>query len=115
MVIPSTADGLRAADRTLCSLDGKKGVSLHTFKLLDDRSVRLLVKNLGRGMPESVVRELKSLDIHVQGVTQLRSGSRDQDPAKDRPPNPHLVVSVVRGSEVSKVLWCPLGNNSDST
>jgi len=66
--------------------------------------VRLLVKNLGRGMPESVVREkLESLGIHVQGVTQLRSGRRDQDPAKDLPPTPHFIVSVARGPEVSKV------------
>jgi len=51
--------------------------------------VRLLVKNLGRGMPESVVREqLESLDIHVQGDTQLCSGRRDHDPAKNRTPTP---------------------------
>jgi hypothetical protein len=66
--------------------------------------VRLLVKNLGRHMPESIVREeLESLGIHVQGVTQLRSGRRDQDPTKDRPPITHFIVSVARGPEVSKV------------
>jgi hypothetical protein len=66
--------------------------------------VRLLVKNPGRDMPESVVREeLESLNIRVEGVTQLRSGRRDQDPAKDRPPTPYFIVSVVRGPEVSKV------------
>jgi hypothetical protein len=38
-------------------------------------------------MPESVAREeLESLNIRLQGVTQLRSGRRDQDPAKDRAP-----------------------------
>jgi hypothetical protein len=53
--------------------------------------VRLLVKNRGRGMPENVVREeVEALDIHVQGVMQLRSGRRDQDPAKDRPLTPPL-------------------------
>jgi hypothetical protein len=32
--------------------------------------VRLLVKNLERGRPESVVRQkLEALDIYVQGVT----------------------------------------------
>jgi hypothetical protein len=82
MVIPSTADRSRAAIRTLRSLDGQDGVSFHTFMLPEDRCVRLLVKNLGKVMPESVVREeLELLDIHVQGVTQLRSGRRDQDPA----------------------------------
>jgi len=55
-------------------------------------------------MPESVVREeLESLNICVQGVTQLRSGRRDPDPAKDRPPTPHFIVSVARGLEVTKV------------
>jgi hypothetical protein len=66
--------------------------------------VQLLVKKLGRGMPESVIRqELKSLNIRVQGVKQLRSGRRKQDPAKDLPPTPHFIVSVARGSEVSRV------------
>ena len=51
--------------------------------------MRLLVKNLGKEMPESAVREeLESLNIRVQGEMQLRSGRRDQDPAKDRPPTP---------------------------
>ena len=66
--------------------------------------MRLLVKNLGRGMPESVVREeLEALDIHVQAVMQLRSGRRDQDPTEDRPLTPQIIVSVARGPEVSKV------------
>ena len=64
-------------------------MSFHTFTLPEDRCARLLVKNLGRGMPESIVREeLENLGIHVQGVTQLRSGHRDQGPTKERPPYP---------------------------
>jgi len=64
-------------------------VSFHTFRLPDDGCVRLLVKNVGRGLPESVVREdLEALDIHVQAVMQLRSGRREQDPKKDRPLTP---------------------------
>ena len=56
-------------------------MSFDSFTLPEDRYVRLLVKKLGRGMPESVVREeLEALDIQVQGVKQLRSGRRDQDP-----------------------------------
>ena len=40
-------------------------------------------------MPESVVREeLEILGIDIQGATQLRSGLRDQDHTKDRPPTP---------------------------
>ena len=104
MFVPSTADGFRAAVSALRSLDGKDGVSFHTFTIPEDRCARLLVKNLGRGMSESVVREeLESLDIRVQGVTQLRSGRRYPDPAKDHPPTPHFIVTVARGPEVSKV------------
>ena len=83
MVVPSIADGFRATVSVLWSLDGKDGESFHTFTLPEDRCVQLLVKNLGRGMPESVVREeLESLNIRVQGVMQLRSSRRDPDPAK---------------------------------
>ena len=79
-------------------------MSFHIFTLPEDRSVRLLVKNMGRRMPESVVREvLEALDIHVQAVMQLRSGRGDQDPTKDHPLTPHFIVSVARGPEVSKV------------
>ena len=68
-----------------------EGVSFHTITLPEDCCARMLVKNLGRGMPQSVVREeLETLGIHVQGVTQLRSGRRDQDHTKDRPPTPPL-------------------------
>jgi hypothetical protein len=78
IVVPATANGFRAAVSALRSLEGKDGVSFHNFSLPEDRSVRLLIKNLGRRMPESAVREeLESLGIHVQEVTQLRSGRRD--------------------------------------
>jgi len=91
MVVPSIADGFRAAVSTLRSIDWKDGVSYHTFTLPED--------NLGRGMPESVVRdELECLSIHVQGVTQLRSGPRQEPPS-----SPQFIVSVARGPEVSKV------------
>jgi hypothetical protein len=104
MVVPSTADGFTDVVSTLRSLDEGEGVSFHTFTLPEDRCVRLLVKNLGRGTPESVVREeLETLNIRVQGVMQLRSGLRDQDPTKDRPPTPHFIISVARGPQVSKV------------
>jgi hypothetical protein len=78
IVVPSTGNGFRATISALRSLDGGEGVSFHNFTLPEDRCVRLLVKKLGRGMPESVVREeLEAMDIHVQGVMQLRSGRRD--------------------------------------
>ena len=50
----------------------------HTFTIPENRCERLLAKSLGRGMPESVViEELESLNISVQGFTQLLSGRRD--------------------------------------
>ena len=103
MVVPSTADGFRAVVSALRSLDGKDGVSFHTFILPEDCCAQLLVKKLERGMPESIVgEELESLNIRVLGVTQLRSGRRDQDHAKDCPPTLHFIVSVARGPEVQK-------------
>jgi len=57
-------------------------VSFHTFTLPEDLYVELLVKNMGMGIPSSDFRqELESLNIRVQGVTQLRSGHRDKEPA----------------------------------
>jgi len=48
-------------------------------------------------MPENVVREnLETLDIRAQRVTQLSSGRRDQDPAKNRPLTPlHFMGGAV--------------------
>jgi len=85
-------------------------VSFHTFTLPEDRFARLLVKNLGRCMPESVVREeLETLGIHVQGVTQLRSGRRDQDPNKDRLPTP---TSLYQWREGLRCPGCAQSPNS---
>jgi hypothetical protein len=109
MVVPSTADGFRATVSALRSLDGGEGVRFHT-SLPEDRCVRLLVKNLGKRMPESAVREeLGSLNIRVQGVMQLRSGRRDQDPAKDRPPTP---TSLCLWREVRRWPECALSSSS---
>ena len=72
-----------------------EGVSFHTFTLPEREGVaRLLVQNLGRGMPESSVREeLETLGIHVQGLSQLRSGGRGQDHNKFRLPAPLHCIS----------------------
>jgi hypothetical protein len=89
VVVPATADGVGAAVSALASLDGKSGVSFHTYSLLEDYCLRMQLKNIGKWMPQGVVlEELRSLGIRVQGVMQHRSGRRDQDPAKDRPPTP---------------------------
>ena len=51
MVVPSTADGFGTAVSALRSLDAKEGLRFHIFNRPEDHCVRLLVKNLGMGMP----------------------------------------------------------------
>jgi hypothetical protein len=66
--------------------------------------VRLLLKNLGKRMPETEIREeLEALHVQVQAVMQLRSRRRDQDAEKERPITPHFIVPVARGPDVAKV------------
>ena len=63
-------------------------VSFHTFKLPQDSFARPLVKNLGRGPSESVMRkELETLDIRVQR-------SRSCVPAAAIRPQPRTVLST---------------------
>jgi hypothetical protein len=67
-------------------------MSFHTFCLQENRCVRSLIKNLGRKMPENVVREeVETLGIYVQGVLQFHSGRRDQEASKARPLTPHIL------------------------
>jgi hypothetical protein len=74
MLVPETADGFRATIGALQSLREDKGVSFHTSSLPEDRCVRLLLKNLGKRMPEAEIEEeLEALSISVQAVMQLRS------------------------------------------
>ena len=56
-----------------------------------------------------VREELESLDIHVQGVTQQRSGRRDRDTVKDRLPTPTSLYRW-RGS-----LRCPKCDQSPNS
>ena len=80
---------------TVCGPLAGGGCEFHTYLLPEDCCVWRLVKNLGKRMLEIVVREqLESLKIRVQGVMQLRSGRRDQDPATERLSTPHFIVSV---------------------
>jgi hypothetical protein len=104
MLMPETADGFRATISALRSLGEDKGVSFHTFSLPEDRCVRLLLKNLGKRLPDAEIKEeLEALHISVQAVMQLRSKRRDQDPEKDSPLTRNFIVSVARGSEVANV------------
>jgi hypothetical protein len=66
--------------------------------------VRLLVKNLGKRMPEGVVRdELENKEITVQGVLKLRLRRREQETSNARQLIPHFIVSVAKGPDVAKV------------
>jgi hypothetical protein len=56
MLVPRNAEGFSSTLNALRSLDGSKEVGFHTTSLLEDRCVRLLVKKLGRYMPENVVQ-----------------------------------------------------------
>jgi hypothetical protein len=104
MLVPETAGGFRATISALRSLREGEGVSFHTFSLPEDRCVRLLLKNLGKRMPEAEIKgEIEALRIHVQAVMQLRSRLRDQDIEKDRPLTPNFIVSVARRLDVAKV------------
>jgi hypothetical protein len=104
MVMPETADGFRATIGEMRSLGEDKGVSFHTFSLQVERCVRLLLKNVGKRMPEAEIKEeLEALTISVQAVMQLLSERRDQDPEKDHPQTPHFVLSVARGPKQAKV------------
>ena len=68
MDVPETADDFRVAITALRSLDLNKIVIFHNFSLPEDKCVRLLVKNVGTRMPESVVREkMKALEVSVEG------------------------------------------------
>jgi hypothetical protein len=96
VVLPATRDGYRAAVSALYSLDRKSGVSFHTYSLPEDRSVWLLPEGF-------VLEELGSRGISIQGVMQHRSGRRVLDPEKDHSPYLQFIVSVERGSRVSRV------------
>jgi hypothetical protein len=104
MIIPGTADYFRTTVSDFRTLYQIKGVSFNTFSLPEVHCVRLLIKNLGRLMPESIIRkELEALGIPVHAFLQLHSGRRDQDSAMNRSPTPLFVVSVARGPERQKV------------
>jgi hypothetical protein len=84
MPVPETFDGFRATTYALLSPDGVKGVSFLSPSLPENRSLRLLLKNLGNRTTHAGIREeLKALHINVQVLKQFRPKPRDQDPEKD--------------------------------
>jgi hypothetical protein len=72
MLLPESADGFRFTIGALRSLDESEGVSLNNFSLSDYRCLRLQLKNLGKRMPVTEIREdLAALQINMQAVMQL--------------------------------------------
>jgi hypothetical protein len=104
MLVPHTAEGFRATVSMLRSPDVGGGMTFHTFSLPEDRCVRLLVRNLGRRMPEGIVKEeLDNFGIRVQAILQLRSGRRGQETSNAHPLTPHFIVSVAREPDVARL------------
>jgi hypothetical protein len=56
MLVSETANGLRATIGALRSLDESEGVSFHTFSLPENLFVHLLLKNIGKRMPEAEIQ-----------------------------------------------------------
>jgi len=104
MLVPQTTDTFRNRVSAPQSLDGSKGVSFHTFSLPEDHCVHLLVKHLGRQMPEGVVREeMEILGICIQGILQLHSGRSDQEAPNVSSLTPHFILSIMQGPKVTKL------------
>jgi hypothetical protein len=104
MLVPESANGFQASIDALRSLNVIKGVSFHTSSLPEDRFVHLLLKNVGKRMPEAKIREeLGAFYINMQALIQLQLKRRDQDPGKDRPLTTHFIVSVARGPDVANM------------
>jgi hypothetical protein len=104
IIVPYTAEGLRTMVSALRFPDAGEGVTFHTFALLEDRCVRLLVKNLGKLMPEDIVKEeLEIFAVGLQAVLHLRSGCRGQETFNAQPLTPNFIVSVARGPDVARL------------
>jgi hypothetical protein len=56
MLVPELPDGFRATISALRSIGEGERVRFHTFSLPEDRRVRLLLKNLGKRMPEAEIK-----------------------------------------------------------
>jgi hypothetical protein len=66
--------------------------------------MRLLVRNLGRHLPEGIVNEeLGNVGIEVQAVLQLRSGRLWQETSDHHPLTLHFILSVARGHDVARL------------
>lgn len=104
MLVPETTGSFRATMGALRSFGEGEIMSIHTFLLLEDRCVRILLNKLGKPVPESeIMEELEALNMNLRAVMQLRSKRRLQDPEEDGPLSVHFFVSVSRRPDVAKV------------
>jgi hypothetical protein len=104
MLVPDTADGLRATIGALPYLDESESVSFYNLSLPENRYVSLLLQNIGKRMPEAEIRKtVEALHINVQAIMQLRSKRRNQDSEKNSLLTPHFIVWVARDHEVANV------------
>jgi hypothetical protein len=102
MLVPETVDGFGVTISAPQFRGESEGVCFHTFSLPEDRRVCLLLKNLGKRMPEAEIpEELEGLHIHVQTVMQLQLSRRwDHNAEKESHQKPHFITSLERGSDV---------------
>jgi hypothetical protein len=84
--LPEIAHGFQATIDALQSIDGREGLSFHTFSFPENRCVRLVLKNFGQSMIEAEVREeLEALHLNVQAVMQVRRSARIRTPRRTVP------------------------------
>jgi hypothetical protein len=84
VLVPQNAEGFRATVNALRFPDGSKGLRFHTFFLPGDRCVLLLVKKLGRHMPEDAVRE----ELETRASVSKETYSSAEDAVIRKPPKP---------------------------
>jgi hypothetical protein len=84
MLVSESAYGFRTTIGDLWSLEKRARVCVFTLcRYKDDHCFLLLLKNLGKCIPEPEIREkLEALHITVQALMQLRSKRQDQYPKK---------------------------------
>jgi hypothetical protein len=102
MLVPGTADDFWADNAAIRSLVVSKSVCLHTPSIPEDRRVRLLIKKLGSGMPETVVREELEPRGMCPGIT--RAPNRSPGPGFRIGPPCQPALDCYVGSEL---LWGP--------
>jgi hypothetical protein len=90
ILLPEIADAFRVTFGALRALDETEGVIFHTISPLEDRSMRLLLKDLGKRMHEAHARDSIAAEgladpcagCHATSVAATGSGPQDR-PSSD--------------------------------